>query len=217
MRVEAIVLDFDGVVLESVEIKTAAFRALFAGFPRLVDDIVAYHRSHPGVSRYRKFEHIYRGMLRLPLSDAEMERLDRRFSRLVRDGMLTCRPVPGAVPFLKYASRRAPVYLASATPERELKTIVRLRGLAEYFTGVSGAPRQKDAAIERAIQEGGFNRRAVVFVGDAQSDLEAARACRVRFVRRRAPDSPAFRWRPSVATLAELQSLLKSGECGLRL
>jgi beta-phosphoglucomutase-like phosphatase (HAD superfamily) len=47
----AIVFDFDGVILESADIKTNAFRALFASYPEHVDQIVDFHLRNAGVSR----------------------------------------------------------------------------------------------------------------------------------------------------------------------
>lgn len=212
---QAVFLDFDGVVLESLQVKTDAFRALFCQSEH-VDRIVAHHAANPGVSRYTKFAHVYETMLKRPLPRAEMARLDRRFSRLVRDGVLTCRFVTGARGFLRYASRRVPLFVASAAPERELRRIVRARGVAEYFAGVFGSPLSKTDAIRRVIDTHRLDPRAVLFVGDAESDRVAARAAGVRFVWRTTPGARLGRG-PAVGNLRELQQMLKDGTCGLRL
>lgn len=215
-QAEALFLDFDGVVLESLAVKTAAFRELFRAYPDHVDRIVAHHARYPGVSRYDKFAYVYGRILRRPLTALEVTRLDRRFSRLVRQGVLKCRFVPGARGFLRYASARVPVYVASATPERELRAIVRQRGLRSYFSGVFGAPLSKAEAIQHVVEREGFDRRAVLFVGDARADEDAARQAGVRFIRRLAPGSRASR-EFSVRTLNELHRMLKSGTCGLQI
>lgn len=41
-----IILDFDGVILESVEVKTEAFRRLFSFAPGHVEEIVNFHREN---------------------------------------------------------------------------------------------------------------------------------------------------------------------------
>ncbi|HXW99392.1 MAG TPA: HAD family hydrolase, partial [Methanomicrobiales archaeon] len=66
-----LILDFDGVVLESVGVKTAAFRTLFSFVPAHVDKIVEYHRRNTGVSRFDKFRYIYREILKDPLSEEQ--------------------------------------------------------------------------------------------------------------------------------------------------
>lgn len=213
---QAIILDFDGVVLESLGVKTDSFRKLFARHSDHVDRIVAHHAANPGVSRYDKFAFVYRTILQRRLTRAEMRRLDLRFSRLCREGVLSCRFVPGARAFLRFASSRVPVFVASATPERELRAIVRGRGLTAYFSGVFGSPVTKTDAIRRIVDEQKLDRRAVLFVGDAESDRKAARAAGVRFIQRLTPGA-----RPNgglwVRSLAELQRELKQGTCGLRI
>ena len=58
-RFEAIFFDFDGVLVESVDIKTTAFARLYAGHGEPVADaVVAYHRQNMGTSRFVKFRYI---------------------------------------------------------------------------------------------------------------------------------------------------------------
>ena len=57
--IKAIIFDFDGVLVESAEIKTEAFRQLFSSFPDKVHEIVEYHKRNMGISRYVKFRYFY--------------------------------------------------------------------------------------------------------------------------------------------------------------
>src|SRR5947208_3539082 len=110
----AILFDFDGIILESIHIKTEAFRELFKGYGSRVEDIVRYHQQHGGVNRFEKFRHIYRHTLRLPLPDNENKRLGRRFTRIIFKKMLACRYVPGARGLLQSLKGRIPLYVVSA-------------------------------------------------------------------------------------------------------
>ena len=77
----AIVFDFDGVIIESFDIKTQAFRELFKDSDK-VDKIVEYHKQNGGVSRYKKFRYIYREILKQPLDDKTFNDLGERFSTM---------------------------------------------------------------------------------------------------------------------------------------
>lgn len=209
-------LDFDGVVVESIEVKTRAFAELFGDHPEHVPAIVAHHRAHPGVSRYEKFRYIYAHLLRRPLTAREMARLDRKFSRLVRDAVVGCPFVKGAKPFLRFASARVPVFVASATPQNELRWIVRKRGLAPFFEGVYGSPASKREALERVSGRLRVDPGALLFVGDATADRDAAKAAGARFVARVPKTGKVFA-RPYVRDLAELHAMLRSGEGRLEL
>lgn len=87
---QGIIFDFDGVIVESVDIKTEAFRALFAHERAHVDSIVQFHETHGGLSRFDKFDVIYRDILRRPLGDEERVRLGTLFSELVVEAVVAC-------------------------------------------------------------------------------------------------------------------------------
>ena len=96
--IRAIVFDFDGVLVESVEVKTRAFARLFAGeTPEAVERIVTYHRQHGGISRFEKFETIYRDLLKRPLSEEIFHALCEQFSRLVVEEVVAAPWVEGAL------------------------------------------------------------------------------------------------------------------------
>ena len=92
---KAIVFDFDGVILESTEIKTKAFATLFEDDPEHVDSVVAFHNAQLGMSRFEKFRLIYRDILHRPLGEDEFQRLGERFSSLVFEEIIRCPFVPG--------------------------------------------------------------------------------------------------------------------------
>lgn len=204
----AVVLDFDGVVLESADIKTEAFRELFADRPEHVDAIVAYHLANVGISRFVKFDWIHRELLHLPLAEPDRLALSERFSAIALHKVLACPFVPGARDALAALSGRVPVFVASGTPQAELETIVARRGLAGSFARVWGSPTTKEQAIRAVLGERSLAVDEVVFVGDGQSDLAAAQATGVRFVARSASgERPS--WLPAgLPCIADLRDML---------
>jgi len=202
----AVILDFDGVVLESADIKTDAFRELFAAYPEHVPAIVEHHVANFGISRFVKFEWIYRELLHRPLPAAEMQALNRRFAAIALDKVLACPFVPGARETIAALRGRVPAYVASGTPQGELELIVERRGLAGMFERVWGSPATKPEAIAAVRAAHALQPGEVVFVGDGQSDLAAALETGVRFVARAAAP-PA--WLPAgVPCVADLRALL---------
>ena len=62
-----LILDFDGVIVESIPLKTVAFRKIFSfAPPEHLDEIIAFHLENGGMSRYDKFRHIYANILPNP-------------------------------------------------------------------------------------------------------------------------------------------------------
>jgi HAD superfamily hydrolase (TIGR01549 family) len=179
-----IILDFDGVIVESADIKTEAFRKLFSDCPEHVGAIVEYHKKHVGVSRYEKFSHIYETILKRPLGKEKMAELGRRFSALVLDEIKACPLVPGALEFLEKYSKRAKLFIASSTPEEELRYLVKARGLEEYFKGAYGAPLKKSEIISRIMKKENVKKEEILFVGDSTADYAEAKKVGVSFLGR---------------------------------
>lgn len=182
--VRAVVFDLDGVILESAELKTAAFLELFGEYPQFRERILAYHLGHLGVSRYDKFEWIYGELLKEPLSGERKAELGREFSGLVLDKVLACPFVPGARELLERWKGSKLLFVASGTPQGELDVILEGRGIAGYFEGAWGSPTKKNEVVRRVLCEYGLARGEVLFVGDGSSDWEAAQATGVRFLAR---------------------------------
>lgn len=213
--VKAVVFDFDGVLVESTEIKTEAFRALFHDRPEALDAIIRYHLEHQGVSRYEKFRHIYRDILKRPLSPGEEVALGERFQALVIEQVVGASWVPGAPACLESCSGRFPLYVASGTPQEELERIIDRRGMRRYFAGVYGSPSSKPDILRRIISRFGADPSAIVFVGDSKTDHEAARTAGVRFVLRvKSPPegTPLADGTPAIETLTEFVAYLESLE-----
>ena len=213
-----LILDFDGVILESVSVKTEAFRALFSFSPEHVDEIVQFHVDNGGISRFDKFRQIYSKILNEDLPQEKFEMLSLRFSELVEEAVERAPFVEGAPEFLKYAYKQYPLYIVSATPEDELRRIVSRRGIEHFFRRVCGSPLKKKDHIEGIIRENYLNRHDVLFIGDAVNDWEAARQCNIRFIGRTMRGDPnRFEGlsgiEQRIANLHDLKNYLESLPC----
>lgn len=185
-----IVFDFDGVILESAEIKTRAFRRVFESYPEHLERIVKFHLDNVGVSRFEKFETIYRDYLGRTPDEKELQKLSQSFAQFVYEEILACPFVHGAYQFLKKYSKKYHLLIASGTPEAEVKDIVTQRGLNEFFREVYGSPRSKGEILRDIISRNTFHQREVVFIGDAMSDYLAAQEASVPFVGRVPKEGP---------------------------
>jgi beta-phosphoglucomutase-like phosphatase (HAD superfamily) len=207
---DAVLFDFDGVLIESVDIKTAVFRQLFADHPEHLPEIVALHDAHGGISRFVKFDMIYRDILRAPLSPERRAELGRRFADMAVEQTIACPMVAGARDMLDALVQRLPMAVVSGTPETELEHILARRGLARYFVEVGGSPRTKSAIIDDMVERRSWRRARMVLIGDAMTDFDAARATGLAFIgrARRGRRHPFPPGTATVADLTELQTAL---------
>jgi HAD superfamily hydrolase (TIGR01549 family) len=181
---EAIFFDFDGVILDSVNVKTEAFAAMFRKYgPEVEQAVVEYHLANGGVSRYRKFEYYYHHLLNQDISQEKMEQLDAEFSRLSLEGVLDAPFVGGALDTLeKVNSQGVPAFVVSGAPCMEVRHIVAKRELRRYFIEVHGFPRKKQDIMNDIALRFGYRMKDCLMVGDAAADYEAARMCGTQFL-----------------------------------
>lgn len=179
-----IVLDFDGVIVESVEIKDRAFEILFQGFPAHLGAIMQYHRSHNATIRYEKFKFIYEDILGQPYTEAVANRLSNDFSRIVFDQIVRCPLVRGAEDFLDSFCRTVFLYLVSINPKEELQAILRTRQLNGFFTDVYAHPWRKVDALRDILCKNDITVSQAVFVGDSPEDYQAAQMAGIDFIAR---------------------------------
>jgi len=205
-RVDAVIFDFDGVLVESVDVKTQAFAEMYKQYgPKIVEQVVAYHREHGGVSRYEKFRYYQETLLGQSLSSTEEIILGDTFSEMVKDAVVTAPWVPGAYEFLSKYHQKIALFVASGTPEEEMEEIVRRRDMARFFISVHGAPAEKADIIRSICKQRGFKNRSVLMVGDAMTDYMGALTAGVRFVGRSLDGQATF---PShVPVIPDLRNL----------
>ncbi len=181
---KAIFFDFDGVILESADIKTEAFIELFTSHPEHLPAIKEYHLQNLGVSRFKKFDWIYQNLFNHTLSEEEMAALGDAFSKIVFDKVVQSPFVPGAQELLEFAHKNILCFVASGTPEEELKQIVIQRKLYGYFREVCGTPRTKSQIVTELSSKYNLMPDQCWFIGDANTDHEAAKATGLSFIAR---------------------------------
>ena len=85
-RPVAVLLDFDGVIVQSVQLKNDAYLDIYAGeSPDKLAAVSEYQRAHGGITRRLKFRHFERHIFGRDADAERIEQLSREYTRLVHD------------------------------------------------------------------------------------------------------------------------------------
>lgn len=185
MGYKLIFWDFDGVIKESVYVKTQAYFQLFEPFGLDVAERVRkHHEANGGISRFDKMP-IYLQWAGAESSKTEVIKYCERFGQQVLQGVIDAPWVAGVEQYLRSNSHKQIFVLVSATPQDELERILHALELTKCFADVYGAPIRKHDAIRNTLFVRGIDAIDSLMIGDSQADLDAAIANQVPFLLRR--------------------------------
>jgi phosphoglycolate phosphatase-like HAD superfamily hydrolase len=179
-----LIFDFDGVIADSVNVKTKAFAEIYKPYgEKVVAQVVSHHLGNGGVSRYEKFEYYHNKFLGKKVSDRDIANLSDYFSSLVVQKVVDSAEIPGALLFLNYYCKgRKKCAINSATPQIEIQEIIRKRGIQDFFSIVLGSPSTKLENLTMLEDLYEFNLSKALFFGDSESDMNAANSAKINFV-----------------------------------
>lgn len=173
---QAIVFDFDGVVLDSVDVKTKAFEAMYLPYGETIaQEVVKHHLAHGGVSRFEKFKHYHGTFLGREIYQEELDALCQEFNEKVFQKVLAADFLPGVQEFIRHQYAQRPLYICTGTPESEILQITEALGIQQFFKGIYGSPATKIEIIQRLLDSRDYQPEHMLFLGDAMTDYEAAR------------------------------------------
>jgi phosphoglycolate phosphatase-like HAD superfamily hydrolase len=188
--IKNIFFDFDGVILESVSIKTDAFYEMYLPYGKeTAEKVKAFHLANGGVSRFDKFRYFAKEFLGEKIDEAKIQMLAEQFGKLVMDKILECPYVPGAIEFLENHSQDYNCFVVSATPHEEINYIVKKKGIEVYFKSIHGFPTKKTEIVAKLVDYYRMDVSESLFIGDAEADYIAAFQNDLHFLLRKTPEN----------------------------
>ncbi len=183
MNLKGIIYDFDGVICDSVNVKTKAFAEMYKSYGEdVVSKVVDYHLQHGGISRYEKFKYYHQTFLGIELTQDEIMQMGNQFSEIALQKVIDSAYLPGVVDFMTNSKKNCLQFICTGTPETEILTILNKKNLEHLFDSVYGAPKRKPEIITMLLEQYQLHRDEVIFLGDALTDYNAARETKIAFV-----------------------------------
>lgn len=184
MRYSAIFFDWDGVITDSVNIKTEAYVQMFEEYGKEVQEKVRKHHLHNGgMSRFEKFKLYYKTFLGIELDEQKTTEFANEFSNLVMKKVLNAPFIENAIETIENEySNGVKLFIITGTPTEEIEKIAETKGLKKYFVEILGSPTSKNEWVSYILNKYKFNPQKCLFIGDAMTDYNAAVKNNVNFL-----------------------------------
>jgi phosphoglycolate phosphatase-like HAD superfamily hydrolase len=177
--------DFDGVIKDSVSVKSDAFEQLFLPYGEpLAQRIREHHERNGGMSRFEKLP-IYMQWAGLEITPSALQAHLDAFASAVRQAVIDSAWVPGAREYLAEHHRLQCFIVVTATPIGEMQDILGALQIDSWFREVHGAPTRKAEAIAGVLRRRGYSPHQALLIGDSGADHHSAVATGIQFLLRR--------------------------------
>jgi phosphoglycolate phosphatase-like HAD superfamily hydrolase len=175
-RFQAVLWDFDGVLMNSNEIRDFGFMEVLKDFPKeQVSQLLDYHRANGGLSRYHKFRYFYEVILGQQITENMVMELASSFSVIMHKKLLdSSLLIRETTSFVERNFEGVPMYIVSGSDQNELRALCEAHQLKNFFKGIFGSPTPKKELVKDILIKNNFSASDCILIGDSVNDFEAA-------------------------------------------
>lgn len=181
--IKNIIFDFDGVILDSVPVKTEGFRVLFKDYPQdMVEKMIHYHLHNGGISRYKKIRYFFNELLLKDISENDVLNFANKYSDITKEELTKTKYIiEDTVNFVRQNYKKYNMHIASGADHLDLTFICDKLGLTQYFQTIDGSPMIKSEIVANILKSHGYNKKETILIGDSINDYEAAKLNDIEF------------------------------------
>lgn len=175
-KYKVLLWDFDGVILDSMPIRSKGFELVLAQYPKeQVEQLMAFHEANGGLSRYVKFRYFFEEIRKESVTDDEVLVLAGKFSEimlsLLMDENLL---IQDSVSFIRNNWQNFQMHIVSGSDDKELKIINDALNLSSFFKTINGSPTPKKQLVAAVLENNHYDKKEVILIGDSINDFDAA-------------------------------------------
>jgi phosphoglycolate phosphatase-like HAD superfamily hydrolase len=178
----AIIWDFDGVILNSNEVRDLGFIEVLKEYNEAeVKALLDFHQANGGLSRYVKFEYFFKQVLKVHYSQEDIQNLAKQFS-LIMKGLLTNKEllIQETLEFIQN-NQSYSMHIVSGSDGEELRFLCKQLGVAQYFKSIDGSPTPKVINVKNLVEKYQYQASSLVLIGDSVNDYDAANDNHISF------------------------------------
>ncbi len=182
-RPKRLFLDFDGVIMDSMEAKLEAYLFALSPYSPKREAVRKVQRRSAGLSRSKTLPLMAHECCGIELSAAQLNECLQRFTEKDEANREHLQMMPGALEFLRQVrDSQQDTWILTGTPQDVIETTLNRFDLRQYFGGVLGSPPGKAEHLRQQLQTLSIRADQGLFIGDSPHDLASAREVGMPFI-----------------------------------
>lgn len=175
-KYKVLLWDFDGVIMDSMPIRSKGFEVVLAGYPKeQVDQLMAFHEANGGLSRYVKFRYFFEEIRKESITDQEVLILADKFSEIMLSLLMDQNLlIQDSVSFIRSNWQKFEMHIVSGSDGKELRIINDSLDLSSFFKTINGSPTPKKQLVAAVLADNQYDKKEVILIGDSINDFDAA-------------------------------------------
>ncbi len=182
MKKRAVFLDFDGVVVDSMEKKLESYLYAMQPFAVPAEAVKRIQIRDAGLSRHVILKSMYHEIFDNDMSDSQFAEALERFTQNDEAARQSMEFLPGAQEFLESVHNSVILALVTGTPQDVINRTAEHLSLNKWFSQIRGAPLGKAQHIQELLSDFDLKPSEACYVGDGSKDQDAAEACGISFI-----------------------------------
>ena len=184
LNIKNILWDFDGVILDSMNVRDFGFKEIFKLFDNdKVNLLLKFHRKNGGLSRYVKIRYFFENILNSSIEENEVLQYANDFSRIMRKKLIE----PGnlindSLDFIENNNKRYNFHIVSGSDEEELRFLCKELRIKHNFLSIHGSPTPKKELVNNLLIKFAYKKEKTCLIGDSINDYEAAKENQIYFL-----------------------------------
>lgn len=178
-----ILWDFDGVILDSMQVRDLGFTEVLKGFPEEeVEKLLDYHRRNGGLSRYVKFRYFFEEIRNESITEKKVKQLAVRFSKIMLKHLIDEQYlIQESLEYIQNHYQKQNFHIVSGSDGEELNKICKGLKIDQYFKSIQGSPTPKNDLVANLLEEKQYVLKETCLIGDSVNDAEAANLNKIDF------------------------------------
>lgn len=179
-----ILWDFDGVLMNSNEVRDKGFLEVLKEFPKeQVTQLMEFHQTNGGLSRYVKFRYFFEEIREENITEEEVQGWADKFSEIMLNSLINKELlIEETINFVKGNYKNHSMHIVSGSDGNELNQICKGIGINHFFKSIQGSPTPKKQLVAELLKKHQYNLNQCVLIGDSINDYEAAKNNNIYFM-----------------------------------